>query len=151
VTRLAFWAAFWSVLLFLPADLAQAQLAPATPPTFLTFVDTTNIAVVAPETYVTWIFALHTPTSYPSSGIMVAFDCRARKVRRLYHIVYELRGDSLGVTGPIVEDALPWVPVSVPATYNLVCEVGSHRPYEPPPQPTYPDSVALPTPKWSAS
>ena len=129
--------------------MAHAQ---APKPQFYTYVDTANVAAVAPGTYVTWVYALSTPTSYPSSAIMVAFDCRARKVKRLYHIVYQMRDDSLGVVGPIVEDTGDWVPVSVPRTYEVVCSAGAGRPYEPPAEATTPDPKAdLPAPKWSAS
>lgn len=106
---------------------AQAPNQHAAPVKLLTAVDTANIVVVAPRVYGTWIYALATPTSWPSSAIYVLFNCKARKVARMYHIVYKMRDDSLGVTGPIVEDKGEWVDVSVPKTFDLVCRVGAEK------------------------
>jgi hypothetical protein len=91
-------------------------------------VDTAGISRVAPHTYVTWVFAKATPTAFPSSGIIVAWDCKARKVKRLAQVKYHLSSDSTTVTGDIEEVNQPWVPVSDERMYTLVCAIGATRP-----------------------
>ncbi|MCC2626590.1 MAG: hypothetical protein K0S14_240 [Thermomicrobiales bacterium] len=92
-------------------------------------VDTAGVSPVGDNIYTTWVYALATPTSFPSSGILVAFDCANRKVKRLAHVVYQWNADSSGVEGPIVEDNGAWMDVSIPALYDLVCRVGpTHGP-----------------------
>lgn len=102
---------------------------------FLVAVDTAGIMEAGPNVYTTWVFALSSPTSYPSSGIMVAWDCANKKVRRLAHVVYQWNDTKTGVAGPIVEDNLPWVEVTDQRLYDLVCRIG----------PTHGPSVVKPT------
>lgn len=123
--KIVYTLAFLLIPFFAFACPGMAQ-APGTTdhPTFLTFVDTAGVAPIGPDIYVTWIFAMTSPTSFPSSGILVAFDCQARKVARLKHVVYRWNADSTGVEGPIVDDPGTWVDVKVPETFDLVCRLG---------------------------
>jgi hypothetical protein len=99
-------------------------------------VDTAGVMPMGPAgVYVTWIYALATPTSWPSSGILVAFDCQNRKVKRLASVVYSMKADSTGVEGPIYEYEGEWVDVSIPRLFDLVCAIG----------PTHGPSVVEPT------
>lgn len=126
------------ILAFLMGVLARPALsqAPAhTDPSLQIAVDTAGIALAGPDVYITWVYAVAGPKSWPSSGILVAFDCRERKVKRLAHVMYKMKSDSSGVEGPIIEDNLPWVDVTIPALYDLVCKIG----------PTHGPSVVEPT------
>lgn len=141
-------------LAFLLPSLLRAQ-APAANPPLLIFVDTAGV-VAWPDgndVYATWIFAKATPTSLPSSGILVAFDCGKHLVKRLAHVVYHLSpGDSTSVTGQIVEDNGGWVDVSIPRLFKLVCDLGREHgnagaaapdvpvPWHPKPESQYPIS-----------
>jgi hypothetical protein len=111
---------------------------------FLIAVDTIGVTAVAPDVYTTWIYALTSPTSYPSSGILVAFDCAGQRVKRLAHVVYHAKADgSPGVEGPIEEDlGAEWQEISIPRLFTLVCRIGSTRPYEGVPEPTTPQAPA---------
>jgi hypothetical protein len=115
-------------LLTLTSVAANAQDSTHTPQQsqFIVFADTAGIAPMpgVDSTYVTWVFALSTPTSYPSSGILVAWDCEQHKVKRLSHVVYQMKADSTGVEGPVVEDNGPWVEPVDPRLYALVCSIG---------------------------
>lgn len=94
-------------------------------------VDTAGVSEYPPGSgiYITWVYALATPTSWPSSGILVAFDCRGKRVKRLAHVVYQMNADSTGVEGPVVEDYGEWQSISIPKLFDLVCSVGpSHAP-----------------------
>jgi hypothetical protein len=85
------------------------------------YVDTAGVSAVAPDVYVTWVFAKASPTSWPSSGVLVAFDCESHQVMRVAHVVFKARTDGEpGVTGDIVEDQGGWVSVSIPEMFNLV-------------------------------
>lgn len=121
-------------LFFMAAPL-HAQ-APAQNPPLLIFADTAGVARVVENVYVTWIFAKASPTSLPSSGVLVAFDCEKHLVKRLAHVVYHLSADSSGVEGAIVEDNGPWVEPVIPRLFDLVCEIGATR--EPQPEPEQP-------------
>lgn len=115
-------------------------------PTFYAFVDTAHVTPVGPDTYVTWIFAASVPHPTPlvSSAVFVAFDCANHKVARLYHIVYKLNADSTGVWGDVAEDPGTWVDVSVPKTFDLVCQVGpAHGTWED----SYPEATIPEQPK----
>jgi hypothetical protein len=122
-----------SVLSFVLAALAYTGVASAqeanaptpAPVKLMAAIDTLGIVTVQPGVYATWIFAMASPRSWPSSAIFVLFDCKARKVARVRHIVYKMRPDSLGVAGPVVEDSGEWVDVHVPKTFDLVCSVGA--------------------------
>jgi hypothetical protein len=106
------------------AVLASAQ--DSTRTKFLVAVDTAGIVAVpgTDSVYTTWVFALATPTSFPSSGILVEFDCARNKVRRMVQVKYELNSDGKGVRGDLVEVNGPWVPVTNPRLFNLVCTIG---------------------------
>ncbi len=110
-------------------------------------VDTAGIMDAGvPGVYMTWVFARESPKHHPVSGILVAFDCKERKVKRLAHIVYSLRPDG-GIAGPVVEDEGEWQNVSIPSLFDLVCSIG----------PTHGPSVVQPTrpkvvdPSWRIS
>lgn len=119
VTALAFLAG----LIFAPA--CRAQTAHPVTPTLQIFVDTAGVSRVGDDVYVTWVFAKATPTALPSSGILVTFDCGRHMVRRLAHVVYHLApDDSTKVAGAIEDDNGPWSTVSIPALFDLVCDVG---------------------------
>ncbi len=107
-----------ALLCLLPAA-AQAQA-----PQLLVFADTAGVAVVGDSSYLTWIFAKATPTSLPSSGVLVGFDCRHDRVQRYAHVVYQIGADSTGVTGDVVADTTGWVLVSNRPLFDLVCRVG---------------------------
>lgn len=100
-------------------------------PTLMIFADTAGIARVQKDIYVTWVVARATPTALPSSGVLVAFDCKAHRVMRLAHVVYHMTADSSGVSGEIKEDFGQWDEVSIPKLFDLVCSVGSTRKTEP--------------------
>jgi hypothetical protein len=73
--------------------------------------------------YTTWVFAQETPTSFPSSAILVAWDCPNKLVRRFEQIKYEM--DSTGVIRGATRDVnMPWVAVVDPRMFSLVCTVG---------------------------
>jgi hypothetical protein len=116
------------ILLFLLSTCAPASAQETSERQWYIAVDTAGISRVAPDTYVTWVFAKATPTSFPSSGIIVAWDCKARKVKRLAQVKYHLSPDSTTVTGDIEEVNQPWVPVSDERMYQLVCSIGATRP-----------------------
>jgi hypothetical protein len=137
----------FALLLGLLAGPLAAQ-APATKQRFEIAVDTAGISEVAPNVYTTWVFARATPTSWPSSGILVAFDCQNRKVKRLAHVVYSLKPDSSGVEGPIYEDEGEWMDVSIPRLYDVVCSIGpTHGPSVVEPTPG-PESPHIMDPRW---
>lgn len=120
--RVALVCSFLAGMYATPVLHAQAPSTGA--PKFLIFADTAGVSRVAPDTYITWVFAKATPTSLPSSGVLVAFDCASKRVKRIAHVVYHLAADSVSVEGAIVEDTTGWVPVSNPRLFNVVCEVG---------------------------
>jgi hypothetical protein len=97
---------------------------------WLVVVDTAGIAPIAPNVYATWVYALSSPTSFPSSGILVAWNCEAKLVRRFAQVKYEWNADSTGVQGPIVEVNRPWQAVSDMRMYNLVCSIGPTHVYD---------------------
>jgi hypothetical protein len=104
--------------------LAKAQDTTSTKREFLVVVDTAGIAPVAPYVYTTWVYALSSPTSLPSSGILVEWDCSRVKVRRVAQVKYQWNADSTGVEGPIEQVDRPWQEVSDQRMYNLVCAIG---------------------------
>jgi hypothetical protein len=134
------------VLLWLAlVGIATAQ-EPAPKQTWYVFVDTAGVAAVAPGIYMTWVFAKATPRAYPSSGILVAWDCdsKPRMVKRLAQVVYKMNNDSTGVFGTPTEVDRPWQPVTDERMANLVCEIGpTHGPATV--EPTKPQS-----PYWDA-
>lgn len=104
--------------------IAKAQ-APAAAQKFYVFVDTTGIAPLGPPNiYITWVFAKATPTAYPSSGILVAWDCDKGLVKRLAQVVYHMTTDSTGVTGNIEEVYREWQEVTDERAADLVCRIG---------------------------
>lgn len=119
--------AMLAMLAVLGASTAVAQDKAENNPPLQIYVDTAGVSRMAPDTYITWVFAKAGPNTWPSSGLIVGFDCKNRKVRRLAHVVYQLRPDGLGVTGDIVEDDLPWVDVKYPEMLRIVCEVGKNH------------------------
>jgi hypothetical protein len=107
--------------------LSLAAIATAQAPTeqkFLVAVDTAGIAATGPNTYATWVYALSTPTSFPSSGILVEWDCTKKQVRRIAQVKYRLNADSSGVEGPVQMVNGPWMPISNSRMFALVCSVG---------------------------
>lgn len=106
--------------------IAKAQT-PA-PQTFYVFVDTAGVSPVQgnPGIYITWVFAKATPKAYPSSGILVMWDCGAetRMVKRIAQVVYHMNADSTGVTGNIEEVNRPWQEVTDTRMADLVCRLG---------------------------
>jgi hypothetical protein len=117
-------------------NTATAQ-APVADQKFHIAVDTAGITEAAPDVYMTWVYSLSSPTSFPSSAILVAFDCRDRKVARMAEVKYGWNADSSGVVGKVVEKPmLQWVDVSIPRLFDLVCAIG----------PTHPSGVSEPTP-----
>lgn len=111
--------------------IAHAQKEPVADPNnpvLYIFADTAGVAHVYDDVYVTWIQARSSATSLPSSGVLVAFDCSAKMVMRLAQVKYVLTADSLGVTGSVEEVSLPWMNVTNPRLYNLVCAIGATRP-----------------------
>lgn len=116
--------------------LAVAQ----TQPKLEIAVDTAGISRIGDSVYTTWVFSRANAHSYPSSGIIVEFDCKTSKVRRTAQVKYELKADSTGVWGPLVEVNGPWVPVTIPRLFNLVCTIGpTHNDHTNDPEPFYPD------------
>lgn len=95
------------------------------------FADTAGIAPIAgnPGMYVTWVFAKASPTSLPSSGVLVAWDCfhKPQLVKRLAQVVYHLTADSAGVTGSIEEVDRDWQPVSDDRLAEMVCRIGAQH------------------------
>lgn len=139
------------LLSFIWAASLRAQAPAASPknPPLLVFVDTAGVAPIADDVFVVWTFAKATPSSWPSSGVLVAFDCGRKMVRRLAHVVYRLRPDSLGVEGDILEDQLPWQTISIPKMFDLVCAVGRQHVAEgmhPVEEPHYPEARKAPQP-----
>jgi hypothetical protein len=96
------------------------------PQQFYIFADSAGISPMPGmvNTYVTWVYARATPTSYPSSGVLVAWDCTAKKVKRLAQVKYQMRADSTGVFGDIVEVDRDWQDVSDERLAMMVCRVG---------------------------
>lgn len=124
---------------------ANAQAPAPQKQQFLVFADTAGIGAIpgVPDVYSTWVYALSSPTSWPSSAVLVAWDCKAGKVKRLAHVVYRMKADSTGVEGPIVEDNGPWVEPVDPRLFKLVCTIG--------PTHTAPDATPQPAPRgWYA-
>lgn len=117
-------AALLILLAFISAP-AQAQT-PQPQQQFYIFADTAGIASVegAPDVYMTWVFAKASPTSLPSSGVLVAWDCAQHLVKRLAQVKYELTSDSTGVSGNIEEVDRPWQGVSDERLESLVCTIG---------------------------
>lgn len=110
-----------------PAAAQQPTADPSNPPLHI-FADTAGVAHVYDEVYVTWIQARAAENSWPSAAVLVAFDCEAKKVKRLAQVKYELLSDSSGVKGPIQEVSLPWMDPTNPRLFNLVCAIGQTRP-----------------------
>jgi hypothetical protein len=139
--RLGISLAFLLGLMSLPLVLAHGQAKAVQPPTpkLMIFVDTAGVSRAGDDVYVTWVFAKAGPNTPPSSGILVAFDCGRHMVRRLAHVVYHLTPDSTAVTGNVAPDDGPWVTVSIPKLFDMVCEIGRALPKDdPPPPPTDP-------------
>jgi hypothetical protein len=103
--------------------LASAQ---TTPQKFLVAVDTAGISAVPgqPNVYTTWVFALSTPKSFPSSGILVEWKCGSELVRRVAQIKYEQIEGGKGYRGDLVEVNGPWVAITNRRMYDLVCRIG---------------------------
>lgn len=142
--RFAF--ALVAALAFAGPVVAQDTAPTTGNPKLLIFADTAGVARVQDDVYVTWIFARATPTSLPSSGVLVAFDCRGQLVKRLAHVVYQLKPDSSGVAGSIVEDEGGWVPPTIPHLFKMICEVGGRREGSVTEEPTIPKEN--PKPEW---
>lgn len=107
--------------LFYGAKPAHSQ---APQHSYYIFADTAGVSAIGDSVYITWIFARTSPTSLPSSAVLVGFDCKAGLVQRYAHVVYQLTKDSSGVAGPVVEDVTGWVPMTNPQLFNLVCTIG---------------------------
>jgi hypothetical protein len=116
------------------AALAAAQENDPNPTRFEIAVDTAGIMPVGPNMYVTWIFARESPKHHPVSGIIVAFDCTNKRVKRLAQVKYEMQKDGT-IGGAIQEVERPWQAVTDSRVYDLVCSIG----------PTHPESVVEPT------
>jgi hypothetical protein len=112
--------------MLLVVTMGNAQEPAQQQPQFLVYADTAGISPVEgqPNVYVTWVFAKATPTSYPSSGVLVAWDCKVGMVKRLAQVVYQMHPDSLGVFGVPEEVDMPWVPITDPRLAQLVCRIG---------------------------
>lgn len=112
--------------------IARAQEPVTEKQQFLVYVDTAGIVPVpnAPNVYITWVFAKATPLAYPSSGILVAWDCSApRMVKRLAQVIYSMNADSTGVVGSPEEVDRPWQTVTDEFMADLVCGIGpTHTP-----------------------
>lgn len=121
ILALLLWLIGIATVLSLLARPVHAQ-SPQRP--FYIFADTAGVSAIGDSVYITWVFAKATPTSLPSSGVLVGFDCKAGLVQRYAHVVYEMASDSSGVTGPIVVDTTGWVPMSNPELFKLVCSIG---------------------------
>jgi hypothetical protein len=106
--------------------LAVAQDSTTTPSKFLVAVDTAGISAVpgSPNVYTTWVFALSTPKSFPSAGILVEWNCASEKVRRVAQIKYEQIEGGKGYRGDLVEVNGPWVAITNRRMYDLVCRIG---------------------------
>lgn len=127
----------------------QAQ---APQPKLQIFVDTAGVAAAqTPGVYVTWIFAKAGPQTFPSSGILVAFDCNKQMVKRLAHVVYKINADSSTVSGPVIEDDQSWVAPTIPTLFNLVCSTGAaHARKNTMAEPTQPPAVKPQSPYFKA-
>jgi hypothetical protein len=119
---------FFVFLFWLLVASCFRTLAAQEPTRFEIAVDTAGISPVAPNVYVTWIFAQESPKHHPVSGIIVAFDCTNRKVKRLAQVKYELQKDG-SIGGAIQEVDRPWQDVTWPRMFELVCTVGATRPF----------------------
>jgi hypothetical protein len=104
----------------------EAQQTRDTSRAWLVYADTAGISAVPgkPGVYTTWVFAKESPTSFPSSGLIVEWDCANGKVRRVAQIKYELAADSTVITGQLQEVNGPWVEPVDPRLYALVCTLG---------------------------
>jgi len=111
------------------ALFAQEKTTPSQNPKFTIYVDTAGVAPLPTVgQYITWIYAKTSDDAPPSSGVLVAFDCKAHEVMRVAHVVFHLAKDGKSVEGEIVEEAAPeWVPVTNPAVFDKVCEVGAEH------------------------
>lgn len=115
---------FYSLAVILFAATAQAQEAPKDQK-FMIVLDTAGVAATGPDIYTTWVYAVTSPTSYPSSAILVAFDCTHQKVMRLAHVVYRWNATKTGIEGPVIEETNPaWVDISIPKMFEKVCSIG---------------------------
>lgn len=109
---------------------------PASKPQLGIFADTAGVAAIGTGVYVTWVFAKATPEGLPSSGVLVAFDCGKRLVKRLAQVKYRLRADSAGVEGDVQEVQREWQEPVVPRLFDLICMTGAaHDVLDPPPPP----------------
>jgi hypothetical protein len=137
------------------AKVIEAQAKAQTNPHLQVFVDTAGIVAISPPelpathtSYLTWVFAKAGPGSYPSSGILVAFDCTGQKVRRISHVVYKMNDTNTGVTGDIVDDDSGWVAMTDPRLMTIVCSIGkAHSAQRQPWKPTPTDTTKTPKPK----
>jgi hypothetical protein len=114
--------------MFVFVGVSHAQAPTFTPQNqqFFIFADTAGVTPMPglPNVYVTWVYARATPTSWPSSGVLVAWDCQAHKVKRLAQVKYQMRSDSTGVFGNIEEVIRDWQDVSDERLAMMVCHVG---------------------------
>jgi hypothetical protein len=121
---------FISALLVLVALLSAPAQAQA-PQQFYVFADTAGVSQVAgnPGMYITWVFAKASPNAYPSSGVLVMWDClhSPQLVKRIAQVVYHMTADSTGVTGDIEEVLRDWQPVTDERLAAMVCRVGSQH------------------------
>lgn len=109
-----------AALLLLVTGLSAQQ-----PTKFLIFADTAGISPTGfPGTYMTWVFAKATPKAWPSSAVLVVWDCTKHQVKRVAQVKYEMKPDSSGVTGLIEEIDRPWQPVTDERLATLVCAIG---------------------------
>jgi hypothetical protein len=137
------------------AKVIEAQEKAQTNPQLQVFVDTAGIVAISPPelpathtSYLTWVFAKAGPGAYPSSGILVAFDCTGHKVRRISHVVYKMNDTNTGVTGDIVDDDSGWVEMTDPRLMTIVCSIGkAHSAQRQPWRPTPTDTTKTPKPK----
>ena len=134
------------------ATIGHAQAPNA--PTFYAFADTAGISqfvtledsagvkvpTAHPGVYITWIQARTSPTSLPSSAVLVAWDCEKHLVKRLAQIKYQLRPDSIGVQGSPEEVDRDWQAPTNPRLFDDVCRIGpTHQPAVT--RPTHPAEV----------
>lgn len=119
-----------SIVLWL-AFIGVARAQEPAPQQFLVYVDTAGVAPIEgnPGMYITWVFAKATPTAYPSSAVLVVWDCahNPRLVKRIAQVVYQMRPDSLGVVGVPEEVERPWQPVTDERMADLICRLGGEH------------------------
>lgn len=93
--------------------------------TYVTVEDSAGVPIVVrhADQYITHVSAAASPTAFPSSVIVVVWDCANRKVKRLSQTKYVLNADST-IVGQSEAVDRPWQDVVDERLYNLVCSIG---------------------------